>query len=70
MQAWSYTQISDEEEQLQRARLGVRRGMPLKDVNELKTRQNRVNQQQQGRPGQDRCLPFVLCYTFYYAAAW
>lgn len=47
-------QISDEEEQLQNARLRVRRGMPLKDANEMQARQNRANQQQQGRPGQDR----------------
>jgi len=47
-------QISDEEEQLQNARLQVRRGMPLKDVKELQARQNRINQQQQGRQGQDR----------------
>lgn len=32
-------QLSEEEEQLQMARLNVRRGMPLRDLNELKSRQ-------------------------------
>jgi hypothetical protein len=45
-------QISDEEEQLQKARLRVRRGMPLKDINELQARQNRAAQQ--GQQPQDR----------------
>lgn len=47
-------QISDEEEQLQNARLRVRRGVPLKDVNELQARQNRTSQQQQDQQPQDR----------------
>jgi hypothetical protein len=50
-----FWQISDEEEQLQNARLRVRRGVPLKDVNELQARQNRTSQQQQDQQPQDRC---------------
>lgn len=38
-------QMSDEEEQLQMARLSVRRGMPIKDLSELKARQGRLGAQ-------------------------
>ena len=51
------------------ARLHVRRGMPLKDVDELKSRQLRVHQQQQqspygGRESHERCAnnSSMRCY--------
>lgn len=45
-------ELTEEEEQLQMARLNVRRGMPIKDVNELKARKGRV--QPMGRDSQPR----------------
>ena len=50
-------QISDEEEQLQNARLRVRRGMPIRSLDEFKARQDRAQQspQQQDYPVRYRC---------------
>lgn len=47
-------QISDEEEQLQNARLQVRRGMPIRNLDELKARQERAGQQSMQQPPQQQ----------------
>ena len=47
-------QISKEEEELQKARLSVRRGMPIKSMDDLERSRRRGSMQGQGGPPQQQ----------------